>query len=308
MQAKIFAMIRKTITVLLSAALLVTMAAAMTGTVGGDIGYYQINAGIDGAAVLFDDDYKGVTDADGTLMVEVYTTGTPYTTYRVEKPGYTTYTGKITDYPAKGEIVQISTEIEQQLIGGDKGYYQLTTNADGAAVFFGNDYKGVTEADGTLLVEVYTTGTPYTTYQVVKPGYTTYTGKITDYPAKGEIVQVSAEIEERLIGGDKGYYKLTTNVGGAAVYFGNDYKGVTEEDGTLMIEIYTTGTPYTTYQVEKPGYTTYTGKITNYPAKGEIVSISADLPVTATPTQSPFPLAGLFGLAALGAIVLSRKE
>jgi hypothetical protein len=244
-------------------------------------------------------------------MVNVYTTGTPYTTYKVEKNGYTTYTGKITQYPAKGEIVQLSATIELQMMGGDKGYYQFTTNVGGASVYLGNDLKGVTEEDGTLRVEIYTTGTPYTTYQVEKTGYTTYTGKITQYPAKGEIVQISVEMEQQMIGGDKGYYKLTTNVEGASVYFGSDHKGVTGEDGTLMIEVYTTGTPYTTYQVGKPGYTPYTGKITQYPAKGEIVQISADLktgPVNPQPTQSPFPLAGLFGLAALGAIVLARKE
>ena len=133
-------------------------------------------------------------------------------------------------------------------------------------------------------------------------------------PVPGEIIQLSATMEPQLIGGDKGYYKLTANVDGASVYFDSDYEGVTGQDGTLMIEVYTTGTPYTTYKVEKPGYTTYTGKITQYPAEGEIVQISADLqmiPVTAPvtePTQSPFPLAGVFGLAALGAIVLSRKE
>ncbi len=304
-------MIRKAMTILLSAALLVTMAAAaMSTTIGGDIGYYQVNADIEGASVYFNNDLKGVTGEDGTLMVEIYTTGTPYTTYKVEMPGYTTYTGKITQYPAKDEIVQLSANIEQQLIGGNKGHYKLTANVEGASVYFNNDLKGVTGEDGTLMIEVYTTGTPYTTYQVEKPGYTTYTGKITQYPAKGEIVQISANIEEQLIGGDKGYYKLTANIEGASVYFGSDHKGVTGEDGTLMIEVYTTGTPYTTYQVGKPGYTPYTGKITQYPAKGEVVQISADLktgPVT-EPTQSPFPLAGLFGLAALCAIALSRKE
>ncbi|MDE4908132.1 hypothetical protein L0665_05855 [Methanogenium marinum] len=219
-------MIRKTFTILLSAAFLVSMAAAMTGTVGGDIGYYTVDAGIDGADVYFDDDLKGVTGADGTLTVDVYVTGTPYTTYKVEKQGYETYSGKITDYPAEGQIVTLTATLEPQMIGGDKGYY-----------------------------------------------------------------------------------KLTTNVPDANVYFGNDFKGVTGEDGTLTIDIYTTGTPYTTYKVEKPGYTTYTGTLAQHPASGEIVQISADLvmiPVT-EPTQSPFPVAGIFGLAAVGALLLSRR-
>ena len=225
-------MIRKTVTVLLSAAFLVSMATAMTGTVGGDIGYYNVNAGISGASVYFDNDYKGETGGtDGSLFVDVYVTGTPYTTYSVEKQGYETYSGKITQYPSAGEIIQLSATMEPQLIGGDKGYYKLTANVDGASVYFDSDYEGVTGQDGTLMIEVYTTGTPYTTYKVEKPGYTTYTGKITQYPAEGEIVQISADLQ--------------------------------------------------------------------------MIPVTA--PVT-EPTQSPFPIAGVFGLAALGAIVLSRKE
>ncbi|WP_157199780.1 hypothetical protein [Methanogenium cariaci] len=136
-------MMRKTLAILFSAAFLVSMAAAMTGTVGGDIGYYQVNAGIDGGAtVIFDKDVKGTTGEDGSLTVDVYVTGTPYTTYTVEKQGYETYTGKITEYPAKGEIVQLSATMEPQLIGGDQGYYKITTNVPpGANVTFDKDFK-----------------------------------------------------------------------------------------------------------------------------------------------------------------------
>lgn len=228
---KYSAMIRKASAILLSAALLVSMAAAMTGdTVGGDIGYYQVNAGIDGADVYFDDDYKGVTGEDGTLTVDVYVTGTPYTTYKVEKQGYDTYTAKITEYPAEGQIIELSATLEQQMIGGDKGYYKVNANVEGASVYFDNDLKGATEQDGTLTVEVYTTGTPYTAYTVEKPGYITYNGEITEYPAAGQIVELSADLQE-----------------------------------------------------------------------------SPATPLPTEPTQSPFPIAGLFGLAAVGALLLSRR-
>ena len=224
-------MIRKTLAILLSAAFLVSMAAAMTGTVGGDIGYYKVNAGIEGADVYFDDDYKGVTGVDGTLTVDVYTTGTPYTTYKVEKQGYDTYSGKITEYPAKDQIVDLSATLEPQMIGGDMGYYKVTTNVAGANVYFDTDFKGVTGEDNTLTVDVYTTGTPYTTYKVEKPGYTTYTGTLTQHPASGEIVQISANL--------------------------------------VMVPV------------------------TEMPTE---------------PTQSPFPIAGIFGLVALGAFALSQRE
>ena len=200
-------------------------------------------------------------------------------------------------------------------IGGDIGYYQVNANVAGAEVSFNDDYKGATGEDGTLTVEVYVTGTPYTTYSVAKEGYETFNGEITQYPAKGETVQLEAELSPLAIGGDIGYYKvITNNVAGAEVSFNDDVKGVTGEDGTLTVEVYVTGTPYTTYSVAKEGYETFNGEITQYPAKGETVELQADLmmtPVTqptAEPTESPFPLAGLAGLAVFGAVLLSRKE
>lgn len=213
-------------------------------------------------------------------------------------------------------LVSMASAMGGETIGGDVGYYKVNAGIEAADVYFDNDYKGMTGEDGTLMVDVYVTGTPYTTYKVEKAGYDTYSGKITEYPAGGQIIELTATLEPQMIGGDKGYYKVVTNgVAGADIYFNGDYMGVTEQDGTGMVEVYTTGTPYTTYKVEKPGYTTYNGQITDYPAKGQIVELDATLdmiPVTApttapTPTQSPFPVAGLFGLAAVGALLLSRR-
>jgi len=215
-------------------------------------------------------------------------------------------------------IVAMAAAAEGATIGGDIGYYQVNANVDGAEVSFNDDDKGVTGEDGTLTVEVYVTGTPYTTYTVAKEGYQTFTGEITQYPAKGETVQLQAELSPLTIGGDKGYYEVIANVPGAEVSFDGDVKGATGEDGTLMVEVYVTGTPYTSYSVAKEGYETFTSEITQYPAKGETVQLQADLmmnPVTqptseptTEPTQSPFPLGGIVGLGAFGAVLLSRRD
>ncbi len=219
-------------------------------------------------------------------------------------------------------IVATAAAAEGATIGGDIGYYQVNANVDGAEVYFNDDNKGVTGEDGTLTVEVYVTGTPYTTYSVAKEGYETFNGEITQYPAKGETVQLQAELSPLTVGGDIGYYEVVTNAPGAEVSFNDDVKGVTGEDGTLTVEVYVTGTPYTSYSVAKEGYETFNGEITQYPAKGETVQLQADLmmtPVTepteeptaeptAEPTQTPFPLAGIAGLAAFGAVLLSRRD
>jgi PKD repeat protein len=79
-----------------------------------------------------------------------------------------------------------------------------------------------------------------------------------------------------LIGGDKGYYLIHCNVNGANVFFDDIFKGVIE-DGTLLVQVYTTATPFFTYTVEKQGYETFTAPISSYPGKDETVDLYADL-------------------------------
>jgi hypothetical protein len=74
--------------------------------IGGDQGWYLVHCNVDGAAVYFDNDYKGEITG-GELSVPVYTTGTPYKTYTVSKAGYTTFSEPISSYPGKGETVDL---------------------------------------------------------------------------------------------------------------------------------------------------------------------------------------------------------
>ncbi|HUU75818.1 MAG TPA: PKD domain-containing protein [Methanoregulaceae archaeon] len=78
---------------------------------GGDTGYFLIHSTDEGALVFFDDTLMGTIE-DGTLLVEVYITGTPFQTYSVEKEGYLPFTAPITDYPAKDQTVDLYVELE----------------------------------------------------------------------------------------------------------------------------------------------------------------------------------------------------
>jgi hypothetical protein len=80
-----------------------------------------------------------------------------------------------------------------QMIGGDKGTYLIKANVDGASVTFDHDPMGVI-ANGQLLVEVYTTGTPYRVMTVEKTGYAVYTANITKVPAKNETVEMDVTL------------------------------------------------------------------------------------------------------------------
>lgn len=193
-------------------------------------------------------------------------------------------------------------------IGGNEGWYVVYCNVNGANVYFDGVLQGQI-AQGTLTVPVYSTGTPYKTYSVQMEGYTTYNAPITQYPAKGEKVDLYATLNPvapvtpmQPIGGDIGWYVVNCNVNGATVFFDTTNEGQIAQ-GTLTVQVYVTGTPYKTYSVQMPGYTTFNAPITQFPAQGEKVNLYATLnPVqTSTPvptTKAPLP-SGIIVLAAI---------
>ncbi len=76
------------------------------GPIGGDTGYFLVHSNIDGAYVFLDSDFKGKIE-NGTLLVQVYVTATPYRTLTVEKEGYRTFTEPITVRPHKDQTVDL---------------------------------------------------------------------------------------------------------------------------------------------------------------------------------------------------------
>ncbi|MBP7119958.1 MAG: hypothetical protein KBA49_01830, partial [Methanolinea sp.] len=72
----------------------------------------------------------------------------------------------------------------QPVIGGDRAWYAVHCNVDGATVYFDGQPKGEIQG-GVLYVEAYTTGTPYKSYTVTKDGYTTFSDSIDGVPGKG---------------------------------------------------------------------------------------------------------------------------
>ena len=172
-------------------------------SVGGDMGWYVVHSNIDGAHVQFDGSDKGDI-TQGVVYVPVYSTGTPYQGFTVEKEGFTTYKGTISSVPGKGESIDlyatlnpvattIATPTTPDTVGGDTGYYAVHSNVDGADVSFDNDVKGQIYK-GNLVVQVYVTGTPYKTFAVYKAGYIPFTGTIDQYPKKGETIDLNATL------------------------------------------------------------------------------------------------------------------
>jgi hypothetical protein len=315
---------------ILAGVCMLPVAAAET-TVGGDQGWYAIYCNVYGAKIYLDDKYVGTTPQAGALTVQVFTTGTPYKTIRVQKYGYSTFIDSITKVPGKGETVDLFTTLNElpstteTAIGGDVGWYIVHGNIDGATVLFDDSNRGEI-SQGILYVPVYTTGTPYREYTVRKDGYTTFTGTIPNVPGKGETLDLYATLNPvattlatpEKIGGDIGWYAVHSNIEGATVSFDNDPKGQIAQ-GNLTVKVYVTGTPYKTFTVYKSGYVPYTGTIDRYPGKGETIDLYATLnaqPGTTTiPAATPTPKAplppGMCGLALIiagaTASIVSRK-
>ena len=193
--------------------------------------------------------------------------------------------------------------VSAETIGGDQGWINVYCNVDGASVYFNGEYKGEI-VDGIYTQAVYSTGTPYHSISVEKSGYSTWSEELDTNPGMGESMNVYATINPitvvpTLIGGDVGYYTVYCNVDGADVYFNSDYKGQTA-NGELTVEVYTTGTPYTTYTVSKSGYTSFTAQISEYPAAGETDKLYATL-VASQPTATQGSPVSIF--AVIGALI-----
>lgn len=184
--------------VLVAGFFLAVLPAGAEAPIGGDQAWYAVHCNVDGAKVYFDGEYKG--DIQGNVLnVPVYTTGTPYKTYSVQKEGYTTFSDSIPGVPGKGDTFDLYATLnptqptQPPLIGGDIGWFTVHCNVDGASVSFDNTPQGAI-TNGILTVQVYTTATPFRTYTVTMPGYQTYTGTIDRYPGKGETVDLYATL------------------------------------------------------------------------------------------------------------------
>jgi hypothetical protein len=90
------------------------------------------------------------------------------------------------------------------------------------------------------------------------------------------------------IGGEEGWITINCNVNGATVTFDGEYKDITN-GGSLTVPVFTTGTPYHSFSVEKTGYTLFTNDL-SMPKAGETRTYYASL--NPIPTPTPVPPAG----------------
>ncbi|MDD1705682.1 MAG: PEGA domain-containing protein, partial [Methanoregulaceae archaeon] len=166
-------------------------------------------------------------------------------------------------------------------VGGDTGYFQVTSDPSGGTVYFDGSYKGTTP----VTFPVYVTGSPSHTIRVTKSGYYDWQQTYQGNPSAGETITVNANLvfipvtqQTTPIGGGKGYYSITSLPSGGTVYFDGLYKGTTP----VTVEVSSTGTPGHTVSISLSGYETWSTSLSGNPASGQTVAVTAYL----TPIQS----------------------
>ncbi|MFA5296430.1 MAG: PKD domain-containing protein, partial [Methanoregulaceae archaeon] len=109
------------------------------------------------------------------------------------------------------------------------------------------------------------------------PGF--YTVNLTATNAAGDSFASKTDYihVQIIIGGDRGWFNIICNEDDAEVWFDQDFKGLTGDDGTLLVPVYLTTLHYSTYTVAKDGFYTVTDNLPAYPAKDEIVDIYVTL-------------------------------
>lgn len=163
-----------------------------------------------------------------------------------------------------------------QMIGGDVGYYSITSDPSGADVRFDGQYKGTSP----VIVEVYTTATPGHTVSVSMTGYQTATRSLAGNPPEGgtvdvniDLVMIPVTLPVTLPGSTIGYFRISSVPSGADVVFDGNSFGTTP----VTVEVHTTATPRHTLELNLPGYQPYSQPINENPPADTTVPITAYL-------------------------------
>jgi hypothetical protein len=161
-------------------------------------------------------------------------------------------------------------------IGGDTGYFEITSDPSGGTVYFDGSYKGTSP----VTFPVYVTGSPSHTIRVTKSGYNDWQQNYQGNPAVGETILVNAVLvfipvtqQTTLIGSGKGYYYISSFPSGGSVYFDGSYKGT----APVTVQVSSTGTPGHTVSVALSGYESWSTSLSGNPADGQTIQVNAYL-------------------------------
>ena len=196
---------------------LIAAVPAVTAQIGGGEGWITIRCNVDGASVYFDGQYQGMISAN-QLTVSVYTTGTPYRTYSVEKSGYYTASGDIVmpqagqtrTYTATLQLMPTPTPVPEY------GSISVDSSPSGAAIYLNGNYRGI----APVTINAVRAGSYSVSAEM--SGYYTYSTTTTVYA--GSMSNVYCRLTQMVSTG--GLY-VTSEPSDAMVYLDASYRGRT---------------------------------------------------------------------------------
>ena len=215
--------------------LLVSAASA----IGGGEGWIKVNCNVDGASVSFDGAYKGVISG-GSLTVPVYTTGAPFSSFTVEKAGYTSFTGALS-MPGEGETRTVFATLNEiptptPVPPSNHGSIGVESSPNGAQIYFNGNYRGL----APLTINDVYPGTY--TISADMSGYRSYSTTVTVYAGSRSSVYCTLTQLQT-----SGSLYVISNPTNSNVYLDSVYKGVTPitlsnlATGTHIVQLDHTG-------------------------------------------------------------------
>jgi len=231
----------------------------ITTPIGGDQGFYYINANQPGASVTFDTQNYG----SAPVTVSVYITGTPGHTISVAKPGYQTWTQFYSGNPRAGQTINVYATLTPVV---QTGNIYVTSNPSGASAVLDNGYDQLT-TPGTF----YTVSTGWHSVQVSAAGYQPYSTSIQ--VTSGGTSNVYASLAPNT---QVGAISVSSIPKGGSVYVDGIFKGMTN----LIVGDLSVGTH--SVSIKEAGYQTWTSNIAvNY---GKTTYTTATLTPVSNPT------------------------
>jgi hypothetical protein len=258
-----------------------------TPCVGCDKGWLKVNCNVDGATASFDDHSFGCTIAQGSCSVEVGTTGTPYRTFTVQKPGYQLFTGTVTSWPANGQTVNLYATLNPTPTPS-YGNIQVNSNPSGAIVTIDGGNWQYSPATFTGI------STGGHSIQISMSGYQPY--GTSAYVTSGQTATVTAYLVPNTPQPQTGSISVVTSPKGADIYVDGNYKA----ESPYVVTNLAPG-PHT-LRLHKAGYDEYLSTITVYAGSQTPVSITftrqqsdvGSIEVASTPAGSSVYLDGNF--------------
>ena len=183
------------------------------GPIGGDKGWIRINANVDGATASLGELSSGCTISGGSCAILVGTTTTPVKTFTVQKPGYTIYTGPITEWPKEGATVDVYATLNPT---PSTGSVQVSSYPAGAVATLDGGTWRYTPATFPAI----TAGTNHNV-EISMSGYQTST--TTVYVTAGQTAYVSTSLVPVNPQPSTGSLRVTTSPSGADIYVDGRY-------------------------------------------------------------------------------------